>query len=450
MKKEYIVLLLILTIPLVYADPYSVDSSGNCATGKNGVKIGSLCYDCGESDGICPEYASSGVCSTTDPDCCQVTGIKWLDSSGSEITSASNGQSVTLELTAGTGCAGQTVSFDIWESDLTNDDDYSPDPSSATIASTGKASTTWSADGTFDDGVGSDPEFYFFAQIGSQTSYGPSNLLEVSSSGAATTTTQETACGNGMLETGETAANCPEDAGGDKGATCDDQNKCMQGLVCTSGTCECVTDQKDSQFPPFHSQCLVVDPDYDWDDDGIIGGDNCPVISNPEQEDNDLDGFPADASGNALCDFSASPFVTGSGYSCGGDACDSDDDNDGVCDAGLTNPDCSGSDLCPGTPQTTDLADIDSDGCSSDQKSCLQQWDCSQTSWSDCDTSTNTITRIGTCVFTGETGSFCADSQYEPENTKSCILEEEFPVFSLMNVIVTLMLISGFYILRRK
>ncbi len=481
MKKGCIVLVLLLVLQLVSAqdDPYLADSQGLCS-GADGVKIGGYCFDCGKNDGICPEDFSAGACGTTfDSDCCQITASKWTDASGNEITSASGGDSVKLVLETTGKCSGQTVSFDIWEADQFTNDDYTSDPSDATIGSDGKASASWIADGDFGDGVLGDPEYIFDAIIGNLISYGPSSELSVSGSGGSEETpTTEPTCGDGVLDSGETPESCASDAGCDNGyvycgsdegcqlscttnandngdSNCDldescsttacdgQQSTCLNGLVCGSGVCSCNTAAQDSLFPPSTSSCASVDPDYDFDGDTFMGDDNCPLVANADQVDSDAD--------TSICSFALSPYVSANGFSCGGDSCDLDDDNDGVCDIGETSTECVGSDLCPGTSAAVDLSAVDENGCTEDQKNCLVQWDCTQAVWSECDINTNTITRdTSSCVFTGPEGSVCkTDPAYQPESTKSCLVEEEFPVFSLLNVVITLILISGFYILRR-
>ncbi len=126
----------------------------------------------------------------------------------------------------------------------------------------------------------------------------------------------------------------------------------------------------------------------DSDGDGVGDAcDNCPQVANPEQENLDAplefeecDG-PLDCGAGYLCqggqciprcdgEFTCPPMYVCSGNVCEpdplasfdtlGDACDPDDDGDGICDPGVTTAgDCDGQDNCP---ETFNPGQADSDG----------------------------------------------------------------------------------------
>ncbi len=104
---------------------------------------------------------------------------------------------------------------------------------------------------------------------------------------------------------------------------------CPPGEFCNKN-CECEKEEESTPLP-------------DKDGDGVLDAeDNCPYIFNPGQEDLDMDWntdcmYAGDIEGAAYYIF---VHENGLEYMCGGDACDLDDDNDGVMDE---------FDMCPET-----------------------------------------------------------------------------------------------------
>ena len=145
-----------------------------------------------------------------------------------------------------------------------------------------------------------------------------------------------TACGNGKCEGGETGVPdsdgeyCPTDCGWCDDGVCgtmESNDVCPTDCPlpqCGNGLCDEELDETGLNCP---SDCLV-----DFDDDDVKNqDDNCPWVPNPDQADNDGDNM--------------------------GDACDSDDDDDGEWDGA----DCDPFDpaVFPGNPEICDGKDND-------------------------------------------------------------------------------------------
>ncbi|MDF1564808.1 MAG: thrombospondin type 3 repeat-containing protein [Deltaproteobacteria bacterium] len=122
--------------------------------------------------------------------------------------------------------------------------------------------------------------------------------------------------------------------------------------------------------------------DLDDDNDGVADdSDNCPGLANDGQEDGDSDGV-GDVCDN--CDAVANPGQEDLNFDFVGDACSADDDGDGYCDVGQTDPDCMGTDNCPMVPNADQL-DSDGDGAGDACDLCYETYNAAQDGTEDAD-----------------------------------------------------------------
>lgn len=142
-----------------------------------------------------------------------------------------------------------------------------------------------------------------------------------------------------------------------------------------------------------------------------------------------------------------------------------DADCDGICDPGEIGIYCSTGengegDKCPDTPFG---AVVDLEGCSETQRDCLAYWDCSAVEWEDhCDDEPPIFTRdvgdctdiIGNpsackCTYSGQ-GTECEGLGITPPTIKGCVVSETFPVFTGFNVFLVVVLLSLYYVFKKK
>lgn len=185
-----------------------------------------------------------------------------------------------------------------------------------------------------------------------------------------------------------------------------------------------------------------------------------------------------------------------------------DSDCDEVCIAGLTEDSCTDAgftidedECCDGEqcckiggdecPDSGECAEVDGDGCTEGQASCLAQWDCTPEwwgtsppvewigiteneaiealEWGEClekvnpnrivkerqvcpDSVGNCCTEQGNCYCKMPTDSECVETGMNPATERSCLEEQKFPVFTLNNVLITVILLTLYfmYTFRKK
>jgi len=417
-------------------------------------------------DNIC---STDSTCQTNDPDCtnaCDIQTATWSKTQGN------SGEVLQLSITTTQACNDKQATFAIYEDDIGGDfpDDESLVTPQPAIVSAGKATTTWAAEYVDDGFLGGDPEYYFEADIILFDAYQRSSILTIKQS-----TTGPT-CGNEELNTGENCFTCSEDAGCTNNKLC-----CSTG---TTGTCKnsCSTGET-----PYSQGCA---PGYDYDDleevclreddgdDLPADEDNCPFTDSNDDADFDNDGDLES------CEFGIvglGDYGIRDGTFCGGDVCDLDQDNDGICDLpgsvpealiGETRDDldngkaCFGEDQCLTTPSGF-LVDDDegvTQGCGTEESTCLVQWDCTNIPWTACTNGLRTR-NIGDCSETGIQSGACQcdvrglsdecelTSSYRPPAQESCaeagITQDAFPFYTWYNLLISVLLLTIFYRRRR-
>jgi hypothetical protein len=425
---------------------------------------------------------------------CTLTSAKWtLD--GDEISEVDENTIVTLEVEGSSLCDGSLTTFDIKEKDTLGYDEYSPDPDPV-VFSNGKATVTWKADWMKDEfnflTMDNDPEFYFIARIDSK---------EVTS-GELKVNPVLGECGDAECDTGETPVNCPEDCGCkanekacvindeivcvpyefecDAPLTCED-DFCLPGLICVidNGNVKCsAVEEADGYCPsdpliqPYDPDCCNMQNAY-WSTYctgagktvilSVVGDEVCDgkeldikiyeddeagiylPSPNPATFDGDLATtywetvYLDDGMGQGNPEFYYTATINELNINSNlMEVVNCNVEQDADCDG--INDD---NDLCWNTPECSDVND---EGCTKGQASCLIYWDCSFAEWSECDEVVeNRLYRdVTLCTYTGDLNSPCNDIELLPK-TKECAPEEAFPFFTAFNLVVAVIIISLYY-----
>jgi hypothetical protein len=112
--------------------------------------------------------------------------------------------------------------------------------------------------------------------------------------------------------------------------------------------------------------------------------------------------------------------------------------------------DCDGikddNDKCPDTPlnEIENVAKTGTEkGCAPGESSCVAEWDCTNAKWTECNEEGYRTRDITKCTYSGN--KILCESKFKPSNRQSCLVEESFPVFTISNLIFTLLILLSYY-----
>lgn len=110
--------------------------------------------------------------------------------------------------------------------------------------------------------------------------------------------------------------------------------------------------------------------------------------------------------------------------------------------------DCDGVDDCIDQWIYAYGGDVDPDTGIPVNLDCVSDWDCTQAEWGPCTNNNGRLTRtrdITQCTL--PEGIACPTT---PSDEKNCILEEQFPVFSLLNILTVSFMLVGYYFVKKR
>lgn len=388
-----------------------------------------------------------------DISCCDISWWNWVNVNNEVIENAVANQQVFLSVRGTQACSGKSAGFDVFEQDpcfnpfgssSCGRDEVAPDPNPAVFDINGFARTPWTVVYVEDEfaSFGNDPEYRFNITIFD----GMDIYFEEESA---------------ELHVGR-AKDC-EIKDVLFGASCSANGKDVVVTVIGNEGCDGKTAGLELyEYETAFEQVLLKFPDdhfYSTEEDNFpvaqpgsvnFVGNRAIKQMRIEYHSGNDDGENKDLEYRVLASVNANKQENSEVLKvrqCNNAA---DSDCDGILDA---------RDLCINTPV---CSEVDNDGCTNGQQSCLAEWDCNEVEWSECDEDTGLKTRdIGDCSDVINNPEVCncrylgtnplCQTEFIPISSISCIEEEEFPFFTAQNIIITILILLFYYfVLFRK
>jgi len=392
-----------------------------------------------------------------DISCCDITSVVWKDSQGNIIEDKAKivaGTELIIEVTGSSACYYQNIDLKVWDNDIWPDqDDEVPNGEMSTFFDTinqdiATATTTWIVE-WHDLDIAGPPDYYlnvtppsFSGREAEQSTIikpiVPSEECEIVSvewSPSSCLTEYQDELINDDEVTLKVTVTGP--------ATCNDGDKFVNFKLMEYDfgvwNDDDLSEKEGFQIDPIRVQDYKAETTwtvkYDTtDDDKGVPIENLQYYLTASLGTKKKD---SDRATVRMCD-------------------QNDDDCDNICNPGAEGSYCeckeSECDTCSDTPACAQ--DLDPYGCSGEQRECMIYWSC-PAEWEDhCDEEPPIWTRdTSSCTVEypdQETEDLCAGLNIIPATKKGCVITEEFPVFTTFNVILVILLLSFYYIKRKK